>query len=113
LIYGVKPEEVEDIKVVIRIRKSKKDRQHNGHNKMGKRTNNHLQKTKDRTTRTPLQIGGEQRCSGKVSSSCSTSDTRRVTVKWHEPHLTWKSCWTKVYVNKHKQSMNSLHNKSD
>jgi len=24
--------------------------------------------------------------SGRVSSSCSTSDTRRVTVKRHEPH---------------------------
>jgi hypothetical protein len=36
---------------------------------------------KDRTTRTPLQPEGEQRCSGKVSSSCSTSDTRHVTVK--------------------------------
>jgi len=54
LIYGVKPEEVEDTKVVIRIRESKKDRQHNGHNKKGKRTNNDLQETNDRTTRTPL-----------------------------------------------------------
>ena len=34
-------------------------------------------KTKDRVTRTPLKTGGELRCSGKVSSSCSTSDTRR------------------------------------
>jgi len=32
----------------------------------------HKLKTKDRITRTPL------RCSGRVSSSCSTSDTRRV-----------------------------------
>jgi hypothetical protein len=30
LICGVKPEEVEDTKVLIRIRKSKKDRQHDG-----------------------------------------------------------------------------------
>ena len=50
LIYGVKPEEVEDTKVLIRIRKSKKDRQHDGHNKKSKRTNNDLQKTKVRTT---------------------------------------------------------------
>jgi hypothetical protein len=35
-------------------------------------------KTKDRVTRTPLKTGGELRCSGRVSSSCSTSDTRRV-----------------------------------
>jgi hypothetical protein len=33
------------------------------------------------------------RCSGKVSSSYSTFDTRRVTVKRHEHHLIWKSCW--------------------
>jgi hypothetical protein len=35
-------------------------------------------KTNDRVTRTPLKIGGELRCSGRVSSSCSTSGTRRV-----------------------------------
>jgi hypothetical protein len=31
-----------------------------------------------RETRTPLKTGGELRCSGRVSSSCSTSGTRRV-----------------------------------
>jgi len=36
----------------------------------------HTYKTKDRVTRTPLKSGGELRCSGRVSSSCSTSDTR-------------------------------------
>jgi hypothetical protein len=34
---------VEDIKGVIRIRKSKKDKQHNGQKKKDKRTNNDLQ----------------------------------------------------------------------
>jgi hypothetical protein len=38
----------------------------------------HIYKTKDRVTRNPLKTGGELRCSGRVSSSCSTSDTRRV-----------------------------------
>jgi hypothetical protein len=38
----------------------------------------HTHKTKDRVTRTPLKNRGELRCSGRVSSSCSTSDTRRV-----------------------------------
>ena len=38
----------------------------------------HTYKTKDRVTRTPLKPGGELRCSGRVSSSCSTSGTRRV-----------------------------------
>ena len=35
-------------------------------------------KTKDRVTRTPLKTGDELMCSGRVSSSCSTSGTRRV-----------------------------------
>ena len=39
-------EELEDIKRVIRIRKSKKDRQHNGQKKKkAKRTDNDLQNT--------------------------------------------------------------------
>ena len=46
------------------------------------RSTKHTYKTKDRVTRTPLIVktGGELRCSGRVSSSCSTrltSDTRR------------------------------------
>jgi len=42
------------------------------------RPTKHTHKTKDRVTRTPLKVGGELRCSGRVSSSCSTSDTCRV-----------------------------------
>jgi hypothetical protein len=38
----------------------------------------HTYKTEDRVTRTPLKIGGELRCSGRVGSSCSSSDIRRV-----------------------------------
>jgi hypothetical protein len=60
------------------------DRQHNGQKKKNKRTNKDLQnttlKTKDRVTRTPLRTGSELRFSGMVSSSCSTSGTRRVTL---------------------------------
>jgi hypothetical protein len=40
----------------------------------------YIYKTKDRVTRTPLKTGGELRCSGRVSSSCSTSDTRLVNI---------------------------------
>ena len=40
------------------------------------RSTKHTYKTKDRVTRTPLKTGGEFRCSGRVSSFCSTSDTR-------------------------------------
>ena len=47
-------QEFEDTKGVIRIRKSKKDRQHNGQKKKDKRTNNDLQniaqKINDRAT---------------------------------------------------------------
>ena len=53
--------------------------------KSTKRTKNDLQnihfftyKTTDRVTRNPLKTGGELRSSGRVSSSCSISDTRRV-----------------------------------
>jgi len=42
------------------------------------RSTKHIYKTKDRVTRTPLKTRGELRCSGRVSSSWSTSGTRRV-----------------------------------
>ena len=42
------------------------------------RSTKHTYKTKDRVTRTTLNPGSELRCSGRVNSSCSTSDTRRV-----------------------------------
>ncbi len=49
-----------------------------------KRTNYDLQtitqKNKDRATHTPLKTGGELRCPGMVSSSCSTIGTCRVTL---------------------------------
>jgi hypothetical protein len=38
----------------------------------------HANKTKDRVTGSPLKTGGEPRCSGRVSSPCSTSGIRRV-----------------------------------
>jgi len=42
------------------------------------RSTRHTYKTKDRVTRNPLKTEGELRCFGRVSSSCSTSDIRRV-----------------------------------
>ena len=73
-------EEFEDTKGAIRIRKSK-DRQPKGQKKKDKRTNNDLQnmhiKLKISNTN-PTKTRGELGCSGRVSSSCSTSDTRRV-----------------------------------
>jgi hypothetical protein len=75
---------LKDTKEVISGCKSKNDRQYTGQKKTDKRTNNDLQnithKTKDRVTRAPLKTGGELRFSRRVSSSCSTSGTRRVTL---------------------------------
>ena len=51
---------------------------------MAKMTNNNLQnttqKTKNETTRTPLKTGVYLRWPGRVTSSCSTSGTRCVTL---------------------------------
>ena len=75
-------EEFEDTKGAIRFCISKKNKQHNGQKKKvqkdKQRSTKHTYKTKDRVTRTPLKTGGELRCSGRVSSSCSTSGTRRI-----------------------------------
>ena len=58
---------------------SKKDRQYNGQKKKDKRANNDLrnttQKGKDWATRIPLTNRGGIMCFGRVSSSCSNSDT--------------------------------------
>jgi hypothetical protein len=66
-------EEFEDTKGVIRIPNSKKNRQHNGQKKKYKRTNNDLQ-----NIHIKQKIEYELKCSGRVSSSCSTSGTRHV-----------------------------------
>ena len=51
-------EEFEDTKGAGRIRKSKKNRQHNGQEKKNKqRSTKHTHKTRDRVTRTPLKTG--------------------------------------------------------
>jgi hypothetical protein len=42
------------------------------------RSTKHTHRTKDLVTRNPLRSGGELMCSGRVSSTCSTSDIRRV-----------------------------------
>ena len=59
------------------------DRQNNGQKKKDKqRSTKHTQKTKDRATRTPLKTGGEFICSGRVSSSCLTTENLHVTVSF-------------------------------
>jgi hypothetical protein len=49
------------------------------------RSTKHTYKNKAGVTRTPLKTGGELRCTGRVSSSCSTSDTRRVNLVTNPP----------------------------
>ena len=51
------------------------------------RSTKHAYKTKDRVTWTPLKFGGELGCSGRVSSSCSTSGTRRVNLITNPVHV--------------------------
>jgi len=68
-------EEFEDTKGVIRIQKDKQ------------RSTKHTHKAKDRVTRTPLKTGGELRCAGRMSSSCSTSGTRRGKSLLQEEHI--------------------------
>jgi hypothetical protein len=59
-MFSVNEEEFEDTKGVIRIRKSKKNRQYNGQeekvHKDKQRSTKHTHKTKDRVTRTPLKL---------------------------------------------------------
>jgi len=79
-------EEFEDTKGVIRIRKSKKQTTQWPKEKGQKdkqRSTKHTHKTKDRVTRTPLNTGAELRCSSRVSSSRSSSGTRRVNIVTH------------------------------
>ena len=61
-------EEFEDTKGVIRICKSKNDRQRNGQKKNGQKDKQRsTHKTKDRVTRTPLKTVGELGCFGRVA----------------------------------------------
>ena len=75
-LVGFMKEEFEDTKGVIRIRKSK-NRQHNGQEKKDKRSNNDLQnihiKIMIEQHEPHKKTRGELRCSGRVSSSCSTA----------------------------------------
>ena len=44
------------------------------------RSTKHYTETKEWATQTPMKTGGELRCSGRVSSSCSTCGTCHVTL---------------------------------
>ena len=90
--------EFEDTKGVIRICISKKNRQRNGkEEKYKQRSIKHTYKTKDRVTRTPLKTGSELRCSGRVSSSCFTSNFSTSTITDHEKSRVHQET-TKMYL---------------
>ena len=103
-------DEFEDTNEAIRIRKSKKDRQHNGQKKKYKRTNNDLQnitqKSKVRVTMNLTKIWGELRCSRRVGSSCSTSGTCHVTLitnsvmsaEWGKDRKLFKTSISSIYL---------------
>ena len=75
-------EELEDTKEVVSSSKLKNDTQHNCQKKKDTRTHSDIQKlthkTKDCVARTPAKTGGKLRFSERVSSSCSTSGSRRI-----------------------------------
>jgi hypothetical protein len=60
-------------------------------NKDKQRSTKHTHTTKDRVTWTPLKTGGEFRCSGRLTSSCSTSGTRRVNLVTNPGIALWYS----------------------
>jgi hypothetical protein len=69
-----------------------------------KRTNSDLRKnthkTKDRATRPTLKTGSEYRCSGRVSSYCSTSDNRCVTLVTNPNDKLWVRKWPESVYDK-------------
>ena len=77
LLYDQLYEKCEDTKTKGLIRS-----RHEIEKENNKRTYNDLpnttQKNKDRATRTPLNTGGELRCSRRISCSCSIGSTHRV-----------------------------------
>ena len=74
IIKKLLKQELEVTKVVNRINKSKKDKQHNGNQqKRDKRTNNDLQKNYTENQRSSNSNTTNNRCSGSVSSSCSSA----------------------------------------
>ena len=72
-------------------RDNQKDRQYNNLSKKDKRTINDVQNTTQKISYNMNPT--KSRCFGRVSSSCSTIYTSRVTAKRHKRHVMWKSCY--------------------
>jgi hypothetical protein len=78
-------EEFEDTTLVIKISKSKKDRQHIGQKiKSKQRLQETTQKTNHRATRTPLKIDGELRCSERRRLLKVTLNAMIINLKVHD-----------------------------
>jgi hypothetical protein len=91
VVYHTPIEKFEDTKGVIRSHQS---------NKTDNDLQNSTKKTKDWATRTPLKPGDEHMCSGRLSSSC-TSTAHPVIVKRDTSLLLLISCRTTIDVNKY------------
>ena len=85
------------------------------------RSTKHTHKTKDRVTWTPPKTGGELRCYGRVSSSCSTSDTRRVNLvtnpvishEWGKDREVFTTRWTYPFYYHHSTIYSQIYTYSD
>ena len=73
---------------------------------MAKKTNRQIivHKTQHRTLKTKQhepspKPGGDSRCSGRVSRSCSTYGTRRVAAHWNNKHPTDKIKVNRYFFN--------------
>jgi hypothetical protein len=60
---------------------------------------NTTKKTNDRVTRTLLITWDESRCYGMVSSSCSSNDTRRVTIATNPVIHHGRKNWIEITTN--------------
>ena len=81
-----------------------------------KRANNDLKYTKQKkilSNTNPPHKYGVSSDAPEGCSSCSTSDTCRVTRKRHEHHLTWKSCWAPTYINKYKYHLLNINSRQN
>ena len=68
---------------VVRIRKSKNDRQHNGQKKKDKQlSTKHTHKTKDRATRTPIKTGGGLRYFASGTRNVNLATNPVISYEW-------------------------------
>ena len=92
----------------IRICKSKKDRQHNGQKKKDKykqRSTKHYKEKRRMSDTNPTTTRSELTCSGRVSSTCSTSGTRKCCSSCKAANKSWMRKGPGSAYDKWKQSL--------